>query len=176
MTNKEYKAILKRAPEIGGNKNFFIANYHMGAYLIALYKNTKDTLSIGEFDKIIAKGLNDFSYMKKKMQKKDLLSMKFKEKIIKAGVWCEQNKDVYPTNWLVSVQDEKNPDLTNIVFTRCGLCYLCKNEGVPEFLPSLCETDYITMSFAGCKLERPTTLGKGDDCCNFNITRKGVML
>jgi hypothetical protein len=27
------------------------------------------------------------------------------------------------------------------------------------------------MSFAKCKLERPTTLGKGDTCCDFYITR-----
>ena len=96
LTNKEYWAVLKRAPEIGGNKNFFIANYHMGAYLIALYKNTKDTLSIGEFSRIIEDGLNDFSFMKRKMQKKDLLSIEFKEKIIKAGAWCEHNIDIYP--------------------------------------------------------------------------------
>lgn len=172
LTNKEYKEILKRAPEIGGKKNMFISNYHMGAYLIALYKNTKDKISVEEFRKIIVDGLNDFSFIKRKMKNKDLLSKKFKDKVIKAGIWCEQNKDVYPTNWLVSVKDEKNSDLTNLVFTRCGLCNLCKNEGVPEFLSLLCETDYITMSFAGCKLKRPTTIGNGDDSCDFYITRK----
>lgn len=162
----------ERAPEIGGKKNYFIANYYMGSYLIALYKNIKDVLSLVEFNGIIVDGLHGFSYMKKKMLKTNLLSSEFKEKLIKAGLWCEENINVYPTNWLVSVKDENNPHLTNLVFTRCGLHGLCKSEGVPELLPSLCETDYIVMSFAGCKLERPTTLGEGNDCCNFYITRK----
>ncbi|MGL6104608.1 L-2-amino-thiazoline-4-carboxylic acid hydrolase [Romboutsia sp.] len=61
--------------------------------------------------------------------------------------------------------------LTNVVFTNCGLCTLCKKEGVEEFTKSLCATDYITMSFANCHLERQTTLAEGNSCCDFHIRR-----
>lgn len=171
-TANGYFKVLKRAPEIGGNRNIFLSSYLMGAYLISLYKNTKDRININEFDKIIADGLNNFNFMKKQMRKTDLLSIKYKEKIEKAGRWCNDNKDKYPTNWLVSVKDKENNNLTHIVFTRCGLCTLCNKENVPELTPSLCATDYITMSFADCKLERPATLGKGNQYCDFYITRK----
>lgn len=171
-TTIDYIQIVKSAPDIGGNKNIFMSSYLMGAYLISLYKNTKDTISLDEFDKLVADGLNDFEFMKKQMQKQDLLSQEYKDKVEKAGSWCYENKDKYPTNWLVSVKDKENSKLTHIEFTRCGLCTLCEKENVPELTPSLCATDYITMSFADCKLERPTTLGKGDKCCDFYITRK----
>lgn len=171
-TNKEYLEVVKRAPTIGGSRNMFLSSYLMGAYLIALYKNVRNKLSLEQMNELISNGLNEFSYMKKMMQKEDLLSSKYKQKIRKAGIWCEENKDVYPTNWLVQVKEMDNVNLTHIVFTRCGLCALCQKEGIPEFTPCLCMTDYITMSFANCKLERPTTLGKGDTCCDFYITRK----
>ncbi|QAA32800.1 hypothetical protein C1I91_14760 [Clostridium manihotivorum] len=169
--HNEYRAIIKRSPDIGGRKNLFMGSYLMGAYIIALYKNTKDKLSITELDGIISEGLKNFHYMKKHMSKVDLLSVNYKNKIEQAGKWCKKNKDKYPTNWQVEVKDKENPNLTHIVFTKCGLCFLCKSEGVPEIISSLCVTDYITMSFAKCKLERPTTLGKGSDCCDFYITR-----
>lgn len=169
--HKEYRLIVRRSPDIGGNRNSFISSYLMGAYLIAVYKITKDKLTLGDLDLIISMGLNNFEFMKKKMKKKDLLSAGYKNKIEQAGEWCRKNSDKYPTNWQVEVRHIENPDLTNIVFTKCGLCTMCKNEGVPEFISSLCATDYITMSFANCKLERPTTLGRGDICCDFYITK-----
>lgn len=171
-TNQEYIKVIRRAPNIGGNKNIFLSSYLMGAYLIALYKNVRNKLSLEQMNELISNGLNEFFYMKKMMQKNDLLSAKYKMKIRNAGYWCEENKDMYPTNWLVSAKEISNVNLTHIVFTRCGLCALCKNEEVPEFTPCLCMTDYITMGFANCNLERPTTLGNGDNCCDFYITRK----
>lgn len=169
--NKEYRAIVRRSPDIGGNRNVFISSYLMGAYLVAVYKNTKEKLSLADMDKIISEGLNNFEFMKKRMRKVDLLSVSYKNKIGHAGEWCKKNKDNYPDNWQVEVKEKENPDLTHIVFSKCGLCALCEKEGVPEFTASLCATDYITMSFAKCKLERPSTLAKGGNCCDFYITR-----
>lgn len=169
--HNKYREIVRRSPDIGGNKNLFISSYLMGAYLIAVYKNTKDKLTLADLDKIISEGLSNFEFMKKRMKKEDLLSISYKNKISQAGEWCKKNKDKYPTNWYVEVKDKENSDLTHIVFTKCALCFLCEKEGVPEFISTLCATDYITMSFANCKLERPTTLGKGNNCCDFYITR-----
>jgi hypothetical protein len=167
----EYRAIIRSSPDIGGSKNLFIGSYLMGAYLVAVYKNTRDKLSLTDMDKIISEGLNSFEFMKKRMRKVDLLSVNYKNKVEHAGEWCKKKKDRYPDNWQVEIKDKSNPELTHIVFTKCSLCALCKREGVTEFIASLCATDYITMSFAKCKLERPTTLGKGNECCDFFITR-----
>ena len=172
LTQKEYKKIIKRAPNIGGGKNIFMSSYLMGAYLIALYKQIKSSISLTQMNDIVSEGLKEFSYMKKIMSRQDLLSTRYKNKIQNAGAWCEMNKEKYPSNWLVSLYDVGNPDLTHIVFSRCGLCALCDIENVPEFISCLCATDYISMSFANCTLDRPTTLGNGDKMCDFYITRK----
>jgi hypothetical protein len=44
--SNEYKAILRRSPDIGGSKNIFMSTYLMGTYLISIYKNTKGTGSV----------------------------------------------------------------------------------------------------------------------------------
>ncbi len=169
--NKEYKAVVRRAPDIGGSKNIFISIYLMSSYLIAAYKNTKDKISTDDWDKIISEILSNFKFIKKQIGKEDQLSESYKNKIIEAGKWCNENEDKYPDNWQVELKDKENHDLTHKVFTKCGLCALCKKEDIPEFTACLCATDYITVGFSNCKLERPTTLEKGDSCCDFYITR-----
>lgn len=168
--NKEYKAVVRRAPDIGGSKNIFSGVYLMSTYLIAAYKNTKDKINTDEWNNIIAYVLNNFEPVKKRMAKDNQLSESYKNKIMEASKWCKENEHKYPTNWQFELKDKKNQNLTHKVFTKCGLCALCKKEGVPEFTTCLCTTDYITVGFCNCKLERPTTLAKGDNCCDFYIT------
>jgi hypothetical protein len=44
--SSKYKAILRHSPDIGGSKDIFMSTYLMGTYLISLYKNTRDRLSL----------------------------------------------------------------------------------------------------------------------------------
>ncbi len=118
----EYRSIVGRSPDIGGSKNLFMGSYLMGAYLIAVYKNTNSRLSLIDLDKIISEGLNSFEFMKKRMKKVDLLSESYKNKIAQAGEWCKKNEDNFPANWQVEVKQIENPNLTHIVFTKCSLC------------------------------------------------------
>ncbi|MCR3758921.1 L-2-amino-thiazoline-4-carboxylic acid hydrolase [Clostridium felsineum] len=168
--NKEYIAIVKRASDIGGNKNIFSGSYLISMYLIAAYKNTTKKISIDEWNKLIKNILINSDFIKKRISKSNQLSKSYKNKIIEASKWCRENEAKYPDNWQVELKDSENPNLTHKVFTKCGLCILCKKEGIPEFTPCLCATDYITVGFSNCKLYRPTTLAKGDSCCDFYIT------
>ena len=104
--------------------------------------------------------------MRKRAKKVDLLSVNYKNKIQCAGEWCKKNKDKYPTNWQVELKDKANPHLTHIVFSKCGLCFLCKSEGVPEIISSLCATDNLSdlkssfLTVIGCLKE------SSDECRN----------
>ena len=165
------KLIAKSFYEARSNMHPYDNHQYRYFYFRRFQAPSSKPLPVSELDKIISGGLNSFSWIKKRMKKMKLLSMEYKRKLAKAGEWCEQNKDVYPTNWLVSVEDIEKPDLTHIVIKRCALCALCQSEGVPFFTPSLCATDYLVMSFADAKLERPTILSNGGSCCDNYITR-----
>lgn len=168
--NKEYTSIVKRASDIGGSKNIFSGIYLMSMYLIAAYKNTTEKINIDEWNKLIANIITNCDFVKNRISKNNQLSKSYKNKIMEASKWGKDNKDKYPDNWQVELKDGENPNLTHKVFTKCGLCNLCKKEGIPEFTPCLCATDYITVGFSNCKLYRPTTLAKGDSCCDFYVT------
>lgn len=164
-----YKQILRRAPDWGGCRNIFMKNIYMGSYIIAVYQATKDKISLTDLNGILVDCLNNFSLLKKAMKGRDLSSAEYREKLKKAAVWSQQNRYQYPGNWLLCVPDHRKPNGVYYEFTQCGLCTLCRQEGVPELMPLLCNTDYITIGFAGCKLSRTKTLANGDSCCDFWI-------
>lgn len=170
--NLNYKQILKRTPDMGGKENIFIKNIYMGSYIIAVYKAAKREIDLPELNRIIVDGLNEFALLKKKMSRTDLSSDAYRGKLKKAAAWAYQNRNKYPGTWLLSVPDHVKPDGVYYEFTQCGLCTLCEQEGEPDLIHLLCNTDYITIGFSGCKLTRTKTLAKGDSCCNFWIQRK----
>ena len=168
----EYKKIIKRAPYIGGSKNMCQGSYIMGAYIISVYKTIKNIVSLSELDRMIADGLNSFTFMKKSISKVNMISQEYRDKIRKYGEWCERTSEKYPNNWKVHLENTNNTDMTNMVFTKCALCNMTKEENVPELINSMCATDFITFSFAKCKLTRNSTIGNGDEKCNFIIERE----
>ncbi|MEG0295887.1 MAG: L-2-amino-thiazoline-4-carboxylic acid hydrolase [Clostridium sp.] len=167
--NEEYKAVIKRAPDIGGKENIFIDIMYLGSYVIALYKNMKDKVTIEQFNVMIKNGIENCDLLKKKMKKIDISSVEYNEKLEIAEKWSESNKEKYPTNWILKLPKDVKSDGIYFEFNRCALCALCKSEGVLELIPSLCEIEYIVLNMANCTLTRRKTLGGGDACCNFWI-------
>ena len=55
--------------------------------------------------------------------------------------------------------------------TKCLYCDVCKREGCFELVPCFCHTDDINNANLHPKLiwNRKRFMGKGDDCCDFDI-------
>lgn len=169
---QEYRAIINRFPNIGGNDNFFIKNVYLGGYIVAVYKNVKDSLSLAEFEQFVLNSLDMVTFLKKKMQKQDFLSYEYRQKLEKASKWCQDYEAMYPDSWQINVLEAQENNKLSFQFNKCGLVNLCQNEGVPEVNPILCQTDFVTYGYAGVKLERDETLAQGDKRCLFVVTRK----
>lgn len=167
---KEYKQIVKRTPEIGGRYNLLIDNFYISAYIIALYKFILTKTSLEVFDEMISEGINNFSFLRKIVEKEDLTSEIYRREMREISDWCEQHKDEYPSNWLLSIEKKEQGEI-HMTYYNCPLCDLCTDEGVPELMSTLCKVDYILMNFAKGNLNLMETLGKGDTCCNFVITK-----
>ena len=171
-TKKEYISILERTPAMGGSANAFINNMYLGAYLIALYKQIKDKVTIEEFRKIINQGLENFRFLKIKARKSNYFTPEALQKKKMEAEWAVENKERYPWTWQLDIPNGKKPDGLYFEFKNCGLCHLCSAEGIPELTPLMCDTDYKMLEIAGCHLERTSTLAEGADCCDFWIRPK----
>jgi len=174
-TKNEYLNIILRTPKMGGNKNIYIGNMYLGAYLIGLYKNIKEKISIERYNDMIQNGLKNFlkkNYILLKMKSVNYLSEKYKRKLYKRTKWARENETKYPWNWQIRIPEKQKDSGIYYEFTQCGLCKLFIAENVPELTYILCNTDYLVFSFGGYKLIRTETLAQGDECCDFWIIKR----
>ena len=170
-TRVDYYDIIKRTPDMGGSKNYYIANMYLGAYLIGLYKNIREKISLEEYNNIIENGLKNCGLLKLKMKKVNYLSSKYRKSLYKRAKWAKENETKYPWTWQIRIPENKNRDGLYFEFTQCGLCKLCINENVPELTQLMCNTDYLSFSLAGFKLIRTKTLAVGNDYCDFWVLK-----
>ncbi|RDU23486.1 L-2-amino-thiazoline-4-carboxylic acid hydrolase [Anaerosacchariphilus polymeriproducens] len=168
---KEYFKIVKRAPDIGEKENFLVDNFYISAYIAAIYKKVKKKLSLEDFDSMIMDGLDDFSFMKKIMEKEDLTSATYCKEMMEIGTWCEKNETKYPTNWLLSISKNEEDEEVYLTYYRCPLYFFCKNEGIPELINTLCNVDIAILKYTNCNIEKTTTIGEGGAYCQFIISK-----
>jgi len=166
-TRREYNAIIKRIPPMGGDENLMIKNMYLGAYLIALYRQIKDKVTLSEYKKFTMDGLRKSDFLRDKISRINYLEKRYQDNLARCAEWSENNKDKYPWTWQFTT--ESNPEIPEfrIYFTNCGLYNLCIAENISELNPILCETDFVMAEMAGCTFSRTKTLADGDDCCDF---------
>jgi hypothetical protein len=166
---KNYKAIIGRVPDLGGKGNMMLLNVYLGAYIIALYRLTREKIDLPAFGKIIENGCREL--VKKRIKGFDWFGEKNQKRLTDGVQWSKENGVNFPWAWQFTMLEDAERNGIHIIFTRCGLCKLCAAEGVPEFTPLLCATDFVTAEMAGVRLEREKTLATGDDCCDFLYLR-----
>ena len=171
-TKKEYLNILSRTPKMGGNRNLYIGNMYLGAYLTGLFKNITEKITLEQYNEMIQTGLKKSVLLKLKMKSINYLSKKYRRNLYKRSAWAKANEAKYPWNWQIRIPEDKKDSGIYFEFTQCGLCKLCINENVPDLIHLMCDTDYVSLHFGGYRLIRTKTLAHGNDCCDFWIIKK----
>lgn len=76
-------------------------------------------------------------------------------------------------NWKAEVILGRDADEYTILYRRCGLCALGKQEGLSHLVPDMCAIDTLSFDWMGGRLYRTQTLASGGEECDFYICRKG---
>jgi hypothetical protein len=166
----EYKVIIARAPDIGGD-NPFLSTLFMGAVFVAWYSAVRDTVNVTEMEAAILTALEFSPLIKLYARKSDQLTDGYRKRLANVAEWTQRNAGKYPQSWIVTV-DKAPAGCTAYSFSRCGLWELCKHENCPEFAPVLCKTDYVMARLGKADLIRKSTLADGADRCDFLYTQK----
>lgn len=166
-TKIEYRAIVDRMPNMGSIENAHVKVLYAGAYIIALYQQLQDQIPLELFQSMIQSGLGKSTLLRRQISKQDLFSKRSMDKLEKAALWAKTNKDQYIWTWQINIPKNTKSEGVYFEFTRCGLCHLCKAEGVPEIMPLMCSLDYAALSYGNARVIRSKTLAAGDDCCDF---------
>lgn len=76
-------------------------------------------------------------------------------------------------NWQAEVLLGRDAEEYTILYHRCGLCALGRQEGLPQLVKYLCALDTMSIGWMGGVLYRTQTLATGGSCCDFYICKKG---
>lgn len=171
-TKLEYKALILRAPDIGGKANQLAHNLYIGAVFIACYRAANKRISVEEMKEIASATLMGSEIIKWFYKKRNPLSGEYRERLLTLEKWTKQHDQQYPTNWVLHTREDLHEQGTCFQFSRCALHELCKIENCCEVMPVLCKIDAITASFNSAKLIRKMTLAEGGSYCDYWFVEK----
>lgn len=166
---KEYKAIIARQPEIGGNKNNLIMGLYTAAYLAAVYKVAPERVSEELFDGLVKAVCASDIFVRLNKGREF-----FTEKNMNTRNRLQSNPEFnsYPENWKYTFSyDMRVPECT-ITYTRCAICEMARREDCFHLMKYLCTTDFAQQDLMGNTLIRTKTIGNGDEICDFHIIGK----
>jgi hypothetical protein len=163
---KEFKAMLLRTPDIGGNS--LESNLYIAAFVFSLHKAEPDRITPEVVDKMVTAVFDSPFIVKVHKNKKcTLFTDKVQDKHIRESKASQNSK--YELDWRFDYQ--KGVDEFYNTYTECGICKLGKRENCFEFVPCLCNMDERNYRNEGGRLHRTKTLANGDECCDFHVTK-----
>ena len=163
---KEFKQMLERTPDIGGTsleKNLYIA-----AFVFSLHKAEPVRITPEVVDAMVTAVFDSpFIVNVHKNKKCTLFTDKVQDEKLQESKASQNSK--YELDWKFDYK--KGVDEFYNTYTECGICKLGKRENCFEFVPCLCNMDERNYRNEGGILHRTKTLGNGDDCCDFHVTK-----
>jgi hypothetical protein len=83
--------------------------------------------------------------------------------------WVDEHPAEAPYTWDFNFGDSKGDTRICYHFTRCPLNDFCREQGLMDVLPVMCEIDHITARLAHGRLTREQTLAQGGAVCDYLI-------
>ena len=166
---KEYEAMVKRTPSVGGVKdNMFAAVMYMACYGFSYYKADPEHITMDVFDGMID-ALCKSDMMKRFYQGKNCFDQKEIDKYVRGSE--RSKKREYPMDWVFDFSYDLSVPEYYVTHRECGVCKIGQQEHLEFLTPHMCVMDYPTIEYKGGKLLRTKTLGAGVDCCYFHVIK-----
>jgi len=172
-----YLGIEKELPYIGGDDNPYRIALKGGAQGLALYKVMKNVgLPLEKIGTIFNEWMKDFYFTLPDTYRQEVNRLRFGEEYIlkMKHLAKESQKRRYSEDWVYTLVDGKGEDFDyGIDYTECGICKMFKSAGLEEFIPFICECDFILGEAFGLGLTRTMTLAEGKEKCDFRFKKNG---
>jgi len=164
---KEYRLLIDRAPELGKG-NPFSLNMYFACVFIGVWLGSGKALSPETMADIMTEcllrlkpffGLINLN----KPRHAKLVQYHMAEKYMK---WCDKHAKDYPLTWEMTGNTENRRGVYYELHS-CPICALCKQEGILEIMPSLCQLDTLMFSMMHGKLIRNQMIAAGGEMCDY---------
>lgn len=93
-----------------------------------------------------------------------------KKSVVEYARWYTPDKEKkYPTSFKVDFVGQPYEGACYYRITRCPICAYCKELGVEELMPLLCELDNVMITLQHGVLHRAQTIADGGEYCDYYI-------
>lgn len=164
--------MIKRTPDIGSfRKNPLRIPLAGGMLWLSVYDAMEGKMNQEQFGKMVSATI-EAPMLKKNFQKQKAFDIKKQKKKIEKNKIANAASDS-EFNWNTELILGRDEDEYTVIYHRCGLCALGKQEHHEELIPYMCKMDYETITMMGGVLKRKGTIATGADCCDFYVCKKG---
>jgi len=172
ISKKNYKDMIKRTPDIGSlRKNPLRVCLTSGILWLSIYEAMEGKMDQEQFGEMVSATM-EAPILKKNFQKQKAFDIKTQKKKIEKNKIANAVSDS-EFNWNTELILGRDENEYTVIYHRCGLCALGKQEHHEELIPYMCKMDYETIAMMGGVLKRKGTIATGADCCDFYICKKG---
>ena len=172
ISKKNYKDMIKRIPDIGSlRKNPLRVCLTSGILWLSIYEAMEGKMDQEQFGEMVSATM-EAPILKKNFQKQKAFDIKTQKKKIEKNKIANAVSDS-EFNWNTELILGRDENEYTVIYHRCGLCALGKQEHHEELIPYMCKMDYETIAMMDGVLKRKGTIATGADCCDFYICKKG---
>ena len=172
LSKGNYKAMISRTPDIGSfRKNPLRIPLAGGMLWLSVYDAMEGKMNEEQFGEMVSATI-EAPMLKKNFQKQKPFDIKTQKKKIEKNKVANSASDS-EFNWNTELILGRDEDEYTVIYHRCGLYALGKQEHHEELIPYMCKMDYETIAMTGGVLKRQGTLASGADCCDFYVCKKG---
>lgn len=172
-----YRDLLSAAPPIGGEnpmaKNLYEACVFFALYRAAGGELTPDMLRVVVDDLFSMRVMKLVGVAANLNRKKDVAT--FNARLRNNARWVREHPEVEPYTWDFNFGDTAGDTQVNYYFTRCPINDLCREQGLMDVLPIMCDIDHTTARLAHGHLVRHHTLATDGPVCDYLIRGDAVV-
>ena len=171
-----FKSIYPLIPDIGGKNNFLAINLELAAFFMPMVVILKEegflTREIGEclFFEFTERACNAVPMPFRLIKRASYLKEKGIDKWRQAAKASQLRK--YPADWVFEFIEGGDDYLFGYDIKECAIHKFWRSQGLEEFVPYLCLTDWAKWKSIGIAVERTRTIANGDEICDFRYCRE----
>lgn len=174
-----YSVIMQKFPYIGGDKISGTKNLTGAYYFVALGEvGKKYNIGIKKWGEITTKSFERYFEKIPNFAKKIVRFISKRKKFVeiilqKKDKKNRQNAINNPKSFETKVITPTDEFPINFHTTVCPIYIFAKENNYLEYMPYLCNLDYVMFNAFGISLYREKTLADGDEYCDFKIKKDG---
>lgn len=172
---QEFEALIPQLPYIGGSRNPHTPLIVGAAMFLALYRPLKARdRPVQEIGALASEAVETvyglFPRSLFPLYGRRTFSRHTLRRAHKRALESQQRR--YRGDWVYTVVEGDGSAFDwGIDYVECGICKLYHAQGADEFVPYLCQLDFIASAWFGWGLGRTMTLAEGNEKCDFRFTR-----